>query len=616
MKKRALLASTLAVSALALAAPRPATPQDAGHAAADVAPLGSVAVVSVLDLEGHVQRIGDTPVAVVFLGVDCPIANRSLPDLAELAKKVAVLGVYSGRGLTRAAVLEHRKSFSVAFPEIVDGSGELAEVFGPTVTPEAFLVKDGHVIYRGRIDDGYAAPGKPREQPGRRDLALAVDEVLAGKPVSVSRTEAVGCAFEAPLLPTDGTRPAVTYAREVASILGANCVMCHRPGGIAPFSLASYADASRHAKTCAQATASRFMPPWRAEPGFGDFEDVRRLTEREIQILAAWAAAGAPEGDPKETPPLPTFASGWQLGEPDLVVSMPRAFEVPASGPDLYRAFALTADLKGDEMVVAMEFRPGAPSVVHHCIVYLDASGAARKKEEAAGGFGYVSFGGPGFLPSGSLGGWAPGAMPRYLPDGMGRPLKKGSDVVLQIHYHPNGKAEKDQSRIGLYFAKKPTPRAISGTLVGTRAIDIPAGEESYVRDASLTLPVPFTLVGVTPHMHLLGHEMKVEAKLPSGEVVPLIWIKDWDFRWQDQYQYRSPVRLPAGTRIVLHAVYDNSASNISNPSSPPKRVKHGEQTTDEMCLCFFSGVTDSAADRRKLRAATVRGQIGLPEDK
>ncbi len=227
-----------------------------------------------------------------------------------------------------------------------------------------------------------------------------------------------------------------------------------------------------------------------------------------------------------------------------------------------------------------------------------------RAKDEAEPGPGYASFGGPGILPTGGLGGWAPGAMPRFLPDGVGKFLRKGSDLVLQIHYHPDGKPETDQSVVGIYFTKTPARTIVGGIAVRTRNLDIPAGVPRYhVTAQSQPLPVDVRAIGIAPHMHYIGTEMKVVAQSPDGKTTPLIWIKDWDFNWQGQYQFRSPVPLAKGSIIKLDAYYDNSAENPRNPSRPPKRVRWGEQTTDEMCLLGVQVVTDNLADLRKIIA-------------
>ncbi|MCE9606405.1 MAG: ascorbate-dependent monooxygenase [Planctomycetia bacterium] len=414
--------------------------------------------------------------------------------------------------------------------------------------------------------------------------------------------------------PSAATPDAPTFSRHVAPILWKNCASCHRPGEVGPFSLLSYGDAAKRATFLADITAERRMPPWKAEPDFGHFLDERILTDDEIKTLRDWAQAGAPEGDPKDLPVPPKFVEGWQLGEPDLILEMPEPFEVRADGPDIYRCFVLPIPTTENRTVAAAEFRPGNRRVVHHAIMYLDANGAARKKDEQDPGQGYSSFGGPGVLPTGGLGGWAPGAMPRKLPEGTGKFLRKGSDLVLQLHYHPDGKPATDRSMVGIYFTKKPATTIVGGLAILNTRLAIPAGDKQYTIEAkSEPLPVDVNVLGLGPHMHLLGRQMKVTAATPAGETVPLIWIKDWDFNWQGSYGYAKPIRLPKGSVIHVAAIYDNSEANPHNPNSPPKRVTWGEQTTDEMCLVSIMLTTDSLGDLRKvvgMRGARLGGAL------
>ena len=400
-----------------------------------------------------------------------------------------------------------------------------------------------------------------------------------------------------------------TFNKDVAPILWKNCSGCHRSGEVGPFSLLTYKDAAKRADFLAEITQSKRMPPWKAEPGFGDFHDERRLTEAEIKTINDWAETGAVEGDPKDLGTPPKFPEGWQLGTPDLVLKTPGSFEIPADGRDIYRCFVIPIPIETDRTVAAVEFRPGNSKVVHHALMFLDNSGAGRAKDEAEPGPGYASFGGPGIVPSGGLGGWAPGAMPRMLPNGMGKLLRKGSDLVLQIHYHPDGKVETDQSTVGIYFTKTPARQIVGGLAVRSRMLDIPAGDKRYhVTAESAPLPVDAQAIGIAPHMHYIGKEMKVVAQTPDGKTIPLIWIKDWDFNWQGQYQYRSPIKLPKGTVVKLDAYYDNSDENTRNPSQPPKRVRWGEQTTDEMCLLGVQVVTEKNADLLKIMAMKGNG--------
>jgi hypothetical protein len=392
----------------------------------------------------------------------------------------------------------------------------------------------------------------------------------------------------------------LTYAKDVAPLLNKHCVSCHRPGEIAPFPLTSYKDAAKRAKHLAEVTSEGRMPPWKAEPQPHAFKDERRMSDEEKSILKRWAEAGAKEGDLKDLPPAPSFPEGWRLGTPDLVLTMSKPFKIPASGRDVYRSFLLPIPLDADKTVAAVEFRPGNPTVVHHALMFLDSLGQARKKDVDGTGFG--SFGGIGILPTGGLGGWVPGATPRFLPEGTGMFLRKGSDLVLQVHYHPSGKEEEDQSRLGLYFTKEPAEKIVTGIALSSRGLYIPAGAKRHRATAeSQPLPVDANLIGIAPHMHTVGREMRVWAELPDGKSEPLIWIKDWDFNWQGSYQYERPVRLPKGTVVKLEAFYDNSADNPQNPSNPPKPVRWGEQTTDEMCLLGLQMTTDTADDLKAL---------------
>ncbi|MGE5192210.1 MAG: redoxin domain-containing protein [Deltaproteobacteria bacterium] len=572
---------------------------------------------SVLDTQGvaHSLRtnLDRAALVLVFLATECPIANGYIPELNrqvaalhESGARVEFFGVISDRLVTRTAAAKHAAEFNIGFPVLFDASAELADALQPSHTPEAFVIdRNGRLAYRGRIDDLYADLGKKRTEASRHDLADALAAVLAARPVATPRTEPVGCLYEPARRKNE--HATVTYTRDVAPIVQAHCVKCHREGEVAPFPLVTYADVFKRARQLVRVTQSRFMPPWKPEPDFGHFLNERRLTERERTLLAEWAEAGAPEGDPAELPPPPKFTEGWQLGEPDLVVKMDEPFEVPAGGRDVFRNFVIPVELTEDKLVSVAEFRPGNRRVVHHALFYLDRSGAARKKDAADPGPGYGSFGGPGFLPSGSIGGWAPGGTPQPLRDGMGRQLQKGSDLVLQIHYHPSGKTETDQSAIGIHFVKQKSQKAVIPITIVDRRLYIPAGAERHAISGSYTLPSETTMVVVIPHMHLLGREARATATLPDGTVEPLVWIKDWDFNWQDQYHLAQPRKFPKGTRLDYEAVYDNSDKNPLNPNSPPKEVTWGEETTDEMFLCFFLVTTDRPEDQLPLMLDNFR---------
>lgn len=392
-----------------------------------------------------------------------------------------------------------------------------------------------------------------------------------------------------------------TFNRDIAPILYENCATCHRPGQVAPFPLLSYDDVAKRAGLIAIVTQKRYMPPWKAEPGYGHFQDERRLTDGQIALIADWARNGAPEGDPRQKRKPPQFASGWLGGRPDLVAGMGQPFSVPADGRDVFQCFVVPLNFTTDHYVRTVEFHPGNPRVVHHALFFLDTTGEARQLDAATPEPGYPCFGGPQIQPSGTLGGWAPGATPEPLPAGVAMTIGKGADLVIQIHYHPSGKAEADQSSVGLTFGDAPR-KGLASMLMGTRQIDLaPGAARQEVTDWAL-VPEDVELIGITPHAHLLCKEMKVDAHLPGGKTEPLIWIRDWDFNWQGQYRYAAPVALPKGTKIEMRYVYDNSSGNPHNPSNPPRRVTYGEQTTNEMALLFLQAVLPRPEDVPKFR--------------
>ncbi len=395
-----------------------------------------------------------------------------------------------------------------------------------------------------------------------------------------------------------------TFNRDIAPILFENCSSCHRPGEVAPFALLNYQDAVKRARQIAQITSSRVMPPWKASPGYGSFLDARLLTDQQIATIRNWAEHGAPEGDAASKPAPPKFTDGWQAGEPEQILKMTTAYSLPAEGPDQFRCFVIPPNAAQDEYVKSVEFRPGNRRIVHHAIFFLDTSGAARKRETVPGQ-GYSCVGGPGLDIEGSLSGWAPGAQPSVASGGVAHTIKKGSDLVMQIHYHLDGKAEQDQSSLGLTFSKTAPTKGLTLLVLGNEKIDIPAGDAGYRVTASSVLPMDAQAVAIFPHAHYLCKDMKVDAHLPDGTTTPLIWIKDWDFNWQGSYRYSSPVKLPKGTRLEMQYTYDNSAANPHNPSNPPREVKFGEETTNEMGFAFVSIMLDHPGDVAAFRSGT-----------
>jgi tetratricopeptide (TPR) repeat protein len=404
-------------------------------------------------------------------------------------------------------------------------------------------------------------------------------------------------------------RPAVTFNRDVAPILYEHCASCHRPGESAPFSLLTYADARQRARLIARAVSTRVMPPWQPEAAPGTFVGERRLSPREIETLSRWADDGVLEGDPSDRPAPPRFTHGWQLGAPDLVVAMTEPFVVPADGADVFRNFVLPIPLAERRFVRAIEFRPGNARVLHHARLLLDDTGEVRRRDAEDAGPGFEGMEVPGArFPDGHFLGWAPGKT--AAPETYAWPLEPGNDLVVQMHLKPTGRPEPVQASVGLYFTDTPPPTVPVMIRLGSKTIEIPAGSRAYEVIDRFTLPSDVQVLSIYPHAHYLATEMNVTAHLPGGAVVPLLRIASWNFNWQDEYTYTRPIRLPRDTTIEMRYRYDNSADNPHNPSAPPRRVRFGPETRDEMGELLVQVLPSGADGAAGLRAAVARKNL------
>ena len=387
--------------------------------------------------------------------------------------------------------------------------------------------------------------------------------------------------------------PVPTFNREVVRILQQHCQSCHRPGDIAPFSLLTYGDAAARAPEIKFMTKTRQMPPWKAAEGCGDFVGVRTMTDAEIATIAAWADGGAPEGAAGDLPAARTFNDSWELGPPDLTLAMPKSF-TPPPDRDEYRCFSIPTNATEDVWASAIDFRPGDRGTVHHIVPYLDPTGESAKLDKDGGG--YQCFGGPlTNLEPQVIGAWSPGARVTPLPSGTAVRIPKGSRVIMQVHYHPHfGKVAPDRTEIGLYTAKEEVRKQMHYDFLANTKLFIPAGAADQKIEAFGSLPFDMELVSVYPHMHLLGKRMTVEAVLPDGSKICMINVPKYEFNWQGAYVYRTPLALPRGSQIHIEAHYDNSAENFNNPYNPPRDIRWGEASTDEMCLALLGYTTPS----------------------
>jgi hypothetical protein len=551
------------------------------------------------DLQGRrttmAELQGAKAIVFVFLSTECPVSRAYTGRLNDLAQATAPRGVrwfgVNANAQEDAALLRRDATErGYPFPVIKDEGHRLADRLGARMNPEAVLLDPGgHIRYRGRIDNH-----KDPSLALSPDLKDAIEAVLDARPVARAQTAAFGCAIRRAAPRPSIAKADVTFTRDVAPILQRHCQSCHRPREIGPFSLLTYEQAASWAAEIKRVATARTMPPWKAAHDFGEIDGARRLTAAEIRTLARWADGGTPEGDPRHLPPPRSFASGWALGQPDMVLEPEESYTLEATGKDVYRHFILPASFKEETWVTAMEVAAQNRAVVHHVIAYLDPQGRAAALDDADPGPGYsTSGGGPGYFPAPWLGGWAPGNTPRFSPPGSAVRIPPGARIVLQVHYHKSGKPETDRTRIGLHFAKSPVEKRLRVAPVLNLGLAIPPGAARHEVTAQIRLPADIHAHSVTPHMHLLGREITVTATLPDGSVKPIVRVPDWDFRWQETYLFKAPIALPRGTVIELKAIYDNTEQNPNNPHRPLKTVRWGEETTDEMCIAFLTYTLD-----------------------
>ena len=435
--------------------------------------------------------------------------------------------------------------------------------------------------------------------PTERSEARAADAAPAAR--------SAAHATQAPASPSS----APVFARDVAPIVFEACTPCHRQGGPGPFSLANYKEVRQRASQIVQVTRSRFMPPWKVDPAIGHFQGQRQLTDAELDTLDAWVTAGGPEGNPADAPALPAFPDGWLLGTPDLIVTLPAPFVLPAEPTDAFRIFAIPIPVGKRTYVRGIEFHPGNARVVHHANIRVDRTETSRRLDEADPLPGY-----DGLMPrtaeypDGHFLGWTPGQVAPLVAPELAWTLEPGSDLVVQLHMQPSGAVEKVQPVIGLYFSDRPPVRTPSILRLGSQGIDIPPGEGRYVIRDAYTLPVDADILAIQPHAHYRAKEIVGTATFPDGTSRRVMYIRDWDFRWQHVYRLVEPLALPKGTTLAMEYTYDNSAANVRNPEVPPARVMWGQRSKDEMGDLWFQLLPKNDKDRERLNAEITRKMI------
>ena len=509
----------------------------------------------------------------VFLGTECPIGNSYIPQLNELSRKYPkekVRFVIINANLSDSAdeIKKHAREYKLRLPVLIDHDQISVDILGATRTPEAFILDRRRTIqYVGRIDDRIGYRFK-RAEANRSDLEEALKELIDGNLPSVKTTEPEGCRITRKSdLAKNGN---VTYASHIAKLLQTRCQNCHRPNTAAPFSLLSYEDARNWSEMIKETVLTRRMPPWNADPRFGKFENELHMKPAEISLLTSWIDNGMPLGDASKIPATPKYSDGWQIGEPDHVFSMPNEFKVQANGTVAYQYFVTPTNFKEAVWIQAAEARPGNWKAVHHIIVYHRPKGSKQVKRLQ------------------SLGGFAPGEEPTMFPEGVGIKLPAGSELVWQLHYTPTGKEEVDRSEFAVKFCKTPPEREANQNAALNFSFRIPPKATRHEVVAKRTIQQDSELLALMPHMHVRGKDFMYQAKLPDGTTKTLLSVPFYDFNWQHEYRFVTPVFLPRGTVIECTAHFDNSPENPANPE-PTKWVTWGDQTWEEMMIGFFT---------------------------
>jgi peroxiredoxin len=521
-------------------------------------------------------------VVLAFLGTECPLARLYAPRLAEMAKQyadkgVAFLGIDANVHDTPTKLTAFANSYQVEFPLLVDAGNAVADAVGATRTPEMFVLDEKRVVrYHGRVDDQFLV-GAGREKVGRRDLAVALDELLAGKSPGTPVTPFTGCLI-ARVRKTE-PRGTITYAGHVAAIVNRHCVECHREGELAPFPLTTYDEVVPWAETIREVVGQGRMPPWFADPKHGKFTNDCSMSEDKRRTLFAWIDNGCPEGNKADVPPKPVFTSGWRMGEPDVVYQMPEPFNVPAEGTVEYQYFTVAPKIEKDYWVSIAEARPGNAAIVHHVVLFAVPPETKLGRLEEAQSMGQM------------IAVYAPGMNPWRYPQGTAMKIAAGSTLVIQMHYTPNGTRQQDRSYVGLKLLDpSQVKQEVRYGMVVNAAFEIPPHDDNHEVVASKLFLRDSYVLNLFPHMHYRGKSFRFEAEYPDGRREVLLDVPKYDFNWQLRYDVAEPKLMPKGSRLICTAHFDNSAANPLNPD-PTQTVRFGLQTWEEMLVGYYTTI-------------------------
>jgi peroxiredoxin/mono/diheme cytochrome c family protein len=542
--------------------------------------------------EAHELHYLSDKAAVVLMvqGNGCPIVRNQLPRLAEIRDRfaeegVAFLLINSNLQDNRQTIAKEAAEFGIDFPILIDDAQLIGESMEFERTAEVFVIDPAdrwRVVYRGPVDDRVSYQ-RQRPEADNHYLVDALDALLAGMPVPVASAAAEGCLINFPNRRDRDARADIPYSETIAPLLAENCVACHRPGGIGPFAMSDYDVVRGFAPMIREVVRTQRMPPWHADPHYGEFENAIGLSVEERQALVHWIEAGTPRGDG----PDPLVAAmeqtwpEWPLGEPDLILELP-PFDVPATGVIPYMHPRVDNPLDEDTWVRAVDFIPGDRTVVHHII-----AGHSYQRDEHRS---------EGLLGEG-LAGYVPGGGPTIFPDGTGVLVRSDAQFVLQMHYTTSGKATTDVTRMGLYFhGERPRHERQNTVLINPR-FKIPAYAKRHTESAQRVFERPVVIYTLLPHAHFRGRSSEFRVIYPDGSEEVLLSVPAYDFNWQHTYVLAEPKPLPAGSTLVHTTTWDNSPQNRANPD-PSVDVGWGLQSWDEM---LFGAVSYRYVDEEEL---------------
>lgn len=545
--------------------------------------------VAFTDTTGKAGKLADfkdqKAVVVLFTSTSCPISLKYAPTLARLEKTYRDKGVafvYVNPIATDSAddIAKAIKTHGFTGPYVHDKDGSFAKALGARATTDAFVLDPARTIaYHGAVDDQYGQ-GYQLPAPKASYLAPALDAVLTGNVPTIRATEAPGCELD--LKPARGSQTGITYHNQIARLVQAHCVECHRKGGVAPFPLDTYKDVVAHTGQITKVIDNETMPPWfaaRSEKGPSPWVNDRSLTTTEKVELLGWLHGEKAQGNPADAPRPRTFDPDWQIGKPDVIIRAEKAVPVQAEGVMDYQHVEAETDFAEDKWVQALEVRPSARQVVHHVLVFVLPPRKAGEKVNPFDGVarsetqGYYAI-------------YVPGNSTLVYPNGFGKKFPKGSRVRFQIHYTPNGTATEDRPELGLVFCKEKPKHSVVVAAVTNPLMSIPPGADNHPVPAVLPVPFDVKLIAFLPHMHVRGKAFRYEVTPKGGKKEVLLDIPRYDFNWQLRYEFAEYRAVPRGSTLWGTAWYDNSARNPANPD-PSATVKWGKQSFDEMMLGY-----------------------------